>query len=317
MPRLIVVTKVTGQLGNRLQLHAHLMAAALEHGGLLVNPCLAAYARYFSGTVGNAWGRHDRPVARPAAWWATRVLAQASAGLAWQVGKPGVMRCLGIHAVRARNEEFVDLAGVFAGLAGRRWWLLLTRGLHFYDPAWVGRHAQAIRAFFTPLEPWRGHAETRARLARGDADLLVGVHIRHGDYAQHHGGRWFYPLATYARLMAGVAERLAPRRVRFLVCGNARCEPGDFPGLDATLATGELVEDLHALSCCDLIMGPPSSFSGWAAFWGGRKLHFIDDPALIPGEDDFRPALAPEGGALGADRSGGEAARRRVRPAGG
>lgn len=311
MSRVIIVTKVTGQLGNRLQLHAHLMAAALEQGCRLVNPCLAAYAPYFAGTVGNAWGLHDRPEPCPPAWAITRGLAYATGLASWQVAKPAPMRRLGLHAIRARNEEFIDLPTVFAGLGSRNWWLLATRGLHFYAPAWVERHAAAIRAFFTPLEPWRGNAERRAGIARGDADLLVGVHIRHGDYARHNGGRWFYPLTTYAELMRGLAERLAPRRARFLVCTNARCTAEDFPGLPVTLATGQLVEDLHALAQCDLIMGPPSSFSGWAAFWGARRLYSIDDPTHPPDPDDFRTSTSPDGGGLGADRSGGEAAARR------
>jgi hypothetical protein len=311
MRRLIVVTKVTGQLGNRLQLHAHLMALALEQGDLLVNPCLAAYAPYFAGTIGNAWGRHDRPEARPAAWTPTRGLAYAAGLACWQCAKPGVMRLLGMRAVRARNEEFIDLTGVSATLAQQRWWLLATRGLHFYAPALVERHAAAIRAFFTPLEPWRGNAERCAVAAKGDADLLVGVHIRHGDYAKHHGGRWFYPVATYAALMRSLVEQLAPRRVRFLVCTNAVIAAGDFANLPVTMATGQMIEDLHALAHCDLIMGPPSSFSGWAAFWGARRLYFIDDPAHQPSLDDFRAVTAPDGGGLGADRSGGEAAARR------
>lgn len=312
MPRrVIVVTKVTGQLGNRLQLHAHLMAAALEQDCLLLNPCLAAYAHFFTGSVGNAWGFHDRPDARPAAWMLTRGVAYGAGLAAWQCAKPGFMRHLGMQAERARNEAFVDLPTMFAGLHERRWWLLATRGLHFYAPTWVERHAAAIRAFFTPLEPWRGNAERCARAARGDAEVLIGVHIRHGDYAQHHGGRWFYPVATYAGLMRGLVERLAPRRVRFLVCSNARIGNDDFAGLPVTMATGHLVEDLHALAQCDLILGPPSSFSGWAAFWGGKRLYFINDPTHQPALDDFRAVSAPDGGGLGADRSGGEAAARR------
>jgi hypothetical protein len=303
--RVIAVTKVTGQLGNRLQLHAHLMAAALEHDALLVNPCLARYADFFTGTVGNPWGLHTRPDERRPAWTATRGLAYTAGLAAWQVAKPSVMRHLGMQAWRARNEEFIDLPAAFAAL-DRPWWLLATRGLHFYAPEWVARHADAIRTFFTPRDPWRSNAATCATRARGDANLLVGVHIRHGDYAHHNGGRWFYPIAAYVALMRGVQERLSPQRVRFLVATNAKVTTADFPDLAVTFAPGHLVEDLHALAACDLIMGPPSSFSGWAAFWGGRRIHFIDDPAIIPAFDDFRPAIAPDGGAAGCDRTGGK-----------
>ena len=35
------------------------------------------------------------------------------------------------------------------------------------------------------------------------------------------------------------------------------------------------IEDLYALSICDYILGPPSTFSMWASFYGGVPLRFI------------------------------------------
>ena len=52
----IVIVRNFGQLGNRLLLSAHLIAAAREYGVTLVNPSFAEYAQYFPSTASD-WPR--------------------------------------------------------------------------------------------------------------------------------------------------------------------------------------------------------------------------------------------------------------------
>ena len=35
------------------------------------------------------------------------------------------------------------------------------------------------------------------------------------------------------------------------------------------------IEDLYALSLCDYILGPPSTFSMWASFYGKKPLRIV------------------------------------------
>ena len=57
---MIVLTRNFGQLGNRLCLSAHLIAAAREYGVTLLNPSFAEYAQYFSATAEDLWCRYPR-----------------------------------------------------------------------------------------------------------------------------------------------------------------------------------------------------------------------------------------------------------------
>lgn len=54
---MIVVGHRFGQLGNRLILSAHLMAAAREYGVGLSNLAFAEYAHLFQGTASDLWCR--------------------------------------------------------------------------------------------------------------------------------------------------------------------------------------------------------------------------------------------------------------------
>jgi hypothetical protein len=41
--------------------------------------------------------------------------------------------------------------------------------------------------------------------------------------------------------------------------------------LNVEIGTGQFIEDLYSLSLCDYIFGPPSTYSLWAAMYGGIK----------------------------------------------
>lgn len=122
---------------------------------------------------------------------------------------------------------------------------------------------------------------------RKGCDLLIGVHARRGDYATHRQGCWFYTPANYLRWIdqAAIAMRQSrDQRIHFVVCSN---EPGflELTGrVDVTVSRlGSAAADQILLSMCDLIMGPPSTFSVWAAFLSNtRLLHlFSSDQVFV------------------------------------
>ena len=47
---------------------------------------------------------------------------------------------------------------------------------------------------------------------------------------------------------------------------------GEFPELTVGFGTDSPVSDVCALARCDYIIGPKSTFSQWASFYGGKPL---------------------------------------------
>jgi hypothetical protein len=74
------------------------------------------------------------------------------------------------------------------------------------------------------------------------------------------------------------------------VCSDAALRLTDFPGLPVTLGSGVAIEDLYALAACDRLVGPPSTFTQWASFYGRVPLYYIRDPMASPGDEDFAVA---------------------------
>jgi len=59
----------------------------------------------------------------------------------------------------------------------------------------------------------------------------------------------------------------------FFVCSDEPRFREEFAGLTVGIGGRSPLEDLCTLSECDYILGPPSTFSQWASFYGGRPLY--------------------------------------------
>jgi len=103
----------------------------------------------------------------------------------------------------------------------------------------------------------------------------VGVHIRHGDYKEWKGGQFYFPPTRYAEWMRQLAGQLPNQKVAFLVCSDEQRSEAEFPGLSVGLGAGSALGDMEALSRCDYIFGPQSTYSQWASFYGNKPLQLL------------------------------------------
>ena len=75
--------------------------------------------------------------------------------------------------------------------------------------------------------------------------------------------------------MAELAGQFPGCKVSFLVASNEPRSASEFPGLSVGFSTGVPIEDMYALAECDYIMGPVSSFTQWASFYGNKPLRHL------------------------------------------
>ncbi len=278
---MIIIARSYGQLGNRLFLYAHMIAAARTHGVSLANPCFADYAHLFPSTAGDVWCRYpqvtplDRAQGAAPTLRRRRMLAKSIYVAARCLDGLGLNR-RPLAIVRLRGDESCDLASdSFADLVGRSRHLLALGWLFRSEPLFA-QHADAVREYFQ-ISP---HHNDRVRdvisKLRQRADYVVGVHIRHGDYATYLDGKYFFSTAQYAAAMRSIAEQLPGRRVAFLVCSNSPLQRDDFGDLDVQFGPGHIIEDMYSFAETDLLIGPPSTYTGWASFIGKVPLLAMD-----------------------------------------
>ncbi len=142
-----------------------------------------------------------------------------------------------------------------------------------------------IRLFFKPIEKYSDSVDRLISKRVSQDTIKVGVHIRIEDYKHWMGGKFYVPLSKYVELCSRLYKREG--NIHFFICTTESCVSSSFSEIPHTIGLGSVIEDLYLLSQCDLIVGPPSTFSGWASFYG--DVPFVE---VLPGTDDIDPSKA-------------------------
>jgi hypothetical protein len=268
-------------LANRLVLFANFVAFAAEHGDRVINFTFHSYATLFQSTRRDIYCQYPAP--------GRRSLVDLIPGLAPALrGTRLLYRCvyaasllnerlplLGAAAVTLREDRSRDMTSLEspelqARIARAR--TVFVHGWNFRAPGCVQRQAARVRAHFLPVEEHALASRHAVDRLRQNAGVVIGVHVRRGDYISWREGRFFFPVSRYAEWMRQLARQFPGKKVAFLVCSNEPRDAKEFAGLSVGFGPGLPVQDLYALSGCDYIFGPRSSFSQWAAFIGAKPL---------------------------------------------
>lgn len=268
---MLVIADRSGGLGNRLWTMANVIAWALEHDRSVASPGFTEFASHFPALR----GRHRVPGVTAEKDAAPRVCDLLSAS-AWSLLYRINLRTRTLPILTVPDHEMIDLEGAPAErvLLGSR--LTFLTGLYLLAPRSLRAHRDEVRRLLTVDPVARTKAEDVLAGARAGAGVVVGVHIRQGDYRTFCDGLMYYESEEYARLMDRLRSLWPGRRVAFVVCSDEPQPQSLFKGLDIHFGPGDRYGDLHALALCDYIVGPSSTFSRWASFWGQAPLWMMD-----------------------------------------
>lgn len=156
------------------------------------------------------------------------------------------------------------------------------------DTRYLAQTKQELQRIFRPKDEIMHKAERMIAEMRQSADMVIGVHIRRGDYATWNDGRFFYELEEYHQFMLRLQHLYKDKHIGFFISSNepfpldtfTRCHCSRF-GNEPSAA----ILDLYTLALCDRIVGPFSSYSRWASFIGEVPLCFLEQK-----EQDFTEA---------------------------
>lgn len=261
---MIVLADKYGRLGNRLAYLRVFLSFGLEHGVNVLDLSFDEYKGYFKGGGDVIWlngvcSTLLRKMLRLAAW--ARLLGP---------GNPL------LSVLKADAEDELRLVDPATALRCREDNVVILGGWPVIDWNVVRRHDDRIRAIFTPADAVAAKVACFIEEARKERGLLVGVHMRQGDYKYWQDGRHYLESAQYAGIMAKIRDGREGVRVRFVIASDEVQDWDLFADFDYVKAPGTPVEDLYVLAQCDEIYGPQSSFSAWASFFGDVPLYRID-----------------------------------------
>jgi len=274
---MVLVARPEGQLGNRIFQAAAFQAAAWEMGFAVLNPALGPYAEFFPALAKDFFCRPGQrlPMARWRVLFCRTLDALTSRSLrpAWSAGQCAV---LDIAASHDGSEEDYDLCGEEFQRILSRYRLVVAKGWKFRAHTALESRRKNVVKLFTPHSGIRAEVERHIAQARSGCDILVGLHVRRGDYANWLEGKFFYGLDAYAAWLKAANQLWPGKKVGFLICSNESVDDLiRLPGLSASAGPGAPITDLYALAACDFLIGPPSTFTLWASYYGSAPLHML------------------------------------------
>jgi len=258
----IVISDKPGQLGNSLFLYASFLAYGKEHHVRVLNPAFANYAHYFSFTASGF------RILSNLGYRLANLLARASHKLKLPFS----------HALDWNEHLNLDDPKQSQQLKKP---LVFVRGWLYRSNVALIKHKKEICAAFTPAAPFQQQLDDffEANIHSNDA-LLIGLHVRRGDYKTFENGRYFYSLDEYKALVARLPEVFPDKRMLLLVCSNET-----FPleticpdNITAVRGPGHELLDMYSLAHCHYLLGPPSTYTMWASFYGNVPLCEIKTP---------------------------------------
>ena len=288
---LFVIAEPYGQLGNRLILFSHFIAFALKNNYEVLNPAFGRYGVLFQTTNKDLFCRFPPRSSFIRGHEIIRaIFCNIVNGISVLVRDK--LKNVSIGTIELPFFEFdekylLNGESIFSGkelcLDSQNFLHLIEnkdvifiRGWRFRDDKHFQEFADEIRRYFTPIESIQKNVDFLIKQARTDCEILVGVHIRHTSYKKWLKGRYFYSIDEFITIMKKMEDLFFGKQIGFLLCSDSMLDNSMFINLNVTFTNNHFVEDLYALAKCDYILGPPSTYSGWASFYGKVPLHWIE-----------------------------------------
>lgn len=269
---MLIISLKSGQLGNRLEFFARIIAYAKENSTTVINPAFHEYAPFFEHTSQSLLCKYP-PEKSPATYaWLRKLI---------YLGHLCAART--IDALKANNRWFGSMSlawGEKANLTEKKppnslfVWL---HGWKFRVGNLADKHQDEIRTYFALKKCYANNVENHFAFISQGYDLVIGIHIRQGDYEHFQEGKFYYSSEEYNLFIQQILSLFAHKSVRFLICSNVVQSKETFKSASVSFGTGHIVEDLYLLSCCDYLFGPPSTYTKWASFYGKVPLCMIED----------------------------------------
>lgn len=171
---------------------------------------------------------------------------------------------------------------------------LFVSGWPYWDVENFIKYSDHLRHVFAPKKEILEKYNDIISGFKEEYDILVGVHIRQGDYKEFMGGKYYFETNDYCKIISTFNNDLMSKGCKpiFLICsnGNVKIENTDFKYY---ISRNNAIEDIVLLSKCNFIFGPPSTFSMWSSFFGKVPLKIIFHKNEVLKEDDFSEIVAP------------------------
>jgi hypothetical protein len=285
MKKRIIIDAQFGRLGNTLYRFCNLLAFAIENDFTVWDSSLhvSGYSQLFPNIGNRLFLSYPGNLVLP---FRIRIFHPVQSILIRFIAKKGSVPVY--LNMDMEKEVVLDKHSLFPSPIKNS---VVVRGFHYYANEAVAKHANYLRWLFTPAGNVVSTAKEDFAQISSVSDLVIGVHIRHGDYKTWKDGRYFFETAYYAEVMGRILGLFPRRKIRFMLfTDNENLETKAFDSFNWTFPEVKISDsyDLCLMSLCDYLVAPLySTFSGWASFFGETPLYRLNGRDLPQSVSDF------------------------------
>ncbi len=171
----------------------------------------------------------------------------------------------------------------FLELAQKKTKIIEIENWKFRDFDSLEKYSDFIKSIFTPIGSYKMEIDNFIENIKYDREkkeeyTLIGIHIRRGDY-EWCAPNFFYAIDDYIKKMKELASIFKNKNIKFLICSNEILEETLFmkSGLNFVFGLNEQIKDIYSFAKCDYLVGPPSTYTGWASFYGDVPLFYLEN----------------------------------------
>lgn len=296
---MIIIIESVGQLANRIILFSHFIGFCKENNINLLNPSFIDYAHYFKGSISNSvpkfpanenneqFNKNKQSKVRN---YIIKIFSKLISKIFCNSNYNGkFITLINLSAEKYINKEF-DLNDIKNINLLSKAKLTFVKGWLFRDYKNAEKHYQTIKKYFEPLDIYLHNINNFIANLKNQYDKLIGIHIRRGDYRNFENGKFYYEDEVYINYINQLKNLFKNYNIIFILFSNEKndTEPYKKEGLNITNGYGDFIEDLYSLSKCDYIIGPPSTYSLWASYYGKVPHRFINSKNEKLKIEDFK-----------------------------
>lgn len=275
---MVIVTEAVGQLANQLFEFSFLIANSIEKKYSLVNVNFGKYGKYFEK-------KRPQNLIIATSIFKSKFLTNKFVTftnfvlkvlLRFNLQKSIFHKILNINTAASSGGggESYDLNTFeFQNHAKK---ILFLKGAWYDDNTNFLKHNKLIKEYFTPKKEYLLKIESLFETYKKDADVVIGIHIRRGDYKEFLDGKFYFEDEIYLKNMKQMAGLFPSHKVKFLICSDQEVDKKAFMDLNIIISNQHFIVDLYSLAKCNYILGPESTFSRWASFYGNVPLYKIE-----------------------------------------
>ena len=302
---MLIVNEKQGRFANRLISFSYFIANSIQHNYTLIYPYFAEYKSFFEATDSNIFGLKNKVSLR-----ITRFspLNYALCFLNLVVNKLIIEYIK--KTVEVKNSWFWYSYNPNQYMEAIMWDMQDPEFIHYakhkliFQGSWINRdragvtkYHEEIARIFTPKKIYQDMIDAIIHNAKQEADCVVGVHIRRGDFKQFAGGKWFFEDAVYCEKLKSIQTQLQQnnKTVKFILCSAENIDLSNFKGLNIDFEFRLHIVDMYLLAKCDYILSPGgSTFAMWASYYGKiplKQLEYADDTVNLNSDFEIRESL--------------------------